>query len=59
MRETWDEVAKIIEANGEAQQGLIIVLTTGMASLKAERALTFAQGTAGSAPENCRTCSIA
>jgi hypothetical protein len=48
MRETWDDLLKAIEENGWKQnEGLIILLTTGMAFLRAERALSVPQGTAG------------
>jgi len=48
MRETWDDLLKMMEENGWKQnEGLIILLTTGMAFLRAERALSVSQGTAG------------
>lgn len=48
MRETWDDLLGVIEANGWKQnEGLVVLLTTGMAFLKAERALTVSQDAAG------------
>jgi hypothetical protein len=48
MRETWDDLLKVIEENGwKPNEGLIILLATGMAFLKAERALSVPQGAAG------------
>ncbi|MGQ9834260.1 MAG: hypothetical protein ACUVRJ_10805 [Candidatus Villigracilaceae bacterium] len=47
MRETWDDVLKVIAENDWKQnEGLIILLTTGMAFLRVERALNVTQGTA-------------
>ncbi len=46
MRETWDELQQVIEENDwKLNEGLIVLLTTGMAFLKAERALAVTQGT--------------
>jgi hypothetical protein len=48
MRETWDDLLNVIEADEWKQnEGLIILLTTGMAFLRAERALSVPQGAAG------------
>lgn len=45
MRETWETIRPVIEENGwKINDGLIILLTTGMAYLRAERALQVAQG---------------
>lgn len=47
MRETWDDLLKVIEENEwKPNEGLIILLTTGMAYLNAERALSVSQGAA-------------
>lgn len=48
MRETWDELLKIIEVHEWKQnEGLVILLTTGMAYLRAERALHVPQTVSG------------
>ncbi len=48
MRETWDEIANMLEENGwKPNEGLIILLTTGMAFLRSERALSVPEGAAG------------
>jgi hypothetical protein len=48
MRETWDDFLRVIEENGwKPNEGLIILLTTGMAFLRAERALSVPQDTEG------------
>ncbi len=45
MRETWETIRPVIEENSwKINDGLIILLTTGMAYLRAERALQVAQG---------------
>lgn len=46
MRETWDTLHAVIEQNGWAiNEGLVILMTVGMAFLRAERALAIvAQG---------------
>ncbi len=48
MRETWDELSREIQENEwKPNEGLIVLLTTGMAFLRSERALTVTSGAAG------------
>ncbi len=48
MRETWDDLCKVITENEwKPNEGLVILLTTGMAFLRAERALSVSEGVAG------------
>jgi hypothetical protein len=55
MRETWDDLLKVIEDNEwKPNEGLIILLTTGMAFLRAERALSVPQGAAALSGEEVK-----
>lgn len=48
MRETWDQIrAMMTEYDWQPNEGLIILLATGMAYLRGERALTVSDGGAG------------
>lgn len=48
MRETWDQIREMItEYNWQPNEGLIILLATGMAYLRAEHALDVATDVAG------------
>ncbi len=46
MRDTWEAIQRMMEDNGwKKNEGLIVLLTTAMAYLRAERALTITAGT--------------
>jgi hypothetical protein len=48
MHDTWESILKEFEDNGWKQnEGLIVLLTTGLAFLRAERALTIPESAAG------------
>ncbi len=48
MSETWDDILQIAAENGWKQnEALIVLLTTGLAFLRSEKALTVADGAAG------------
>ncbi|HML20956.1 MAG TPA: hypothetical protein PKD09_04865 [Aggregatilinea sp.] len=55
MRETWDDILAVIEDNEWKQnEGLVILLTTGMAFLRAETALSVTQDAAGLSGEEVK-----
>lgn len=55
MRETWDQIQGMItEYNWGPNEGLIILLTTGMAYLRAEHALDVATDVAGYKPDDLK-----
>lgn len=48
MQDTWDDIQSLLDENDwEQNEGLLVLLTTGMAFLRAERALAASAGSAG------------
>ncbi len=48
MQDTWEDIQALLERNGWAQnEGLLMLLGTGLAYLRAEQALTITGGAAG------------